>query len=317
MLAERQRAVLLSDVWISNDGVTWDFTNPGCWVPQQDQVKAPGTFQAATEGGSCSTDFDCWKAKHGDATCVNGFCVCRHWSARERFAAVAVDERIYIAGGVRYSQQFLCGRFSCGNEYATHLNDVWRSDDLGKTWIEMIAMADWAPRADFAFVYASSRFWVFGGRGGDPRDDSTNPLYNDAWASSDAQQWTLNTSSAVWGPRCYHSVLSRDGVLYMLMGEVEVALPPVVKLADLSIADQVVAAAAQAPSNVDHSSEAAYEEPPSGENVNGMQIQPIGDVYVHYLDSLSAERDLYGRERNVWWRDYGDEMQWQVREQCR
>ena len=46
------------------------------------------------------------------------------------------------------------------------LNDVWRSDDLGKTW-SLVTSAPFAPRAAAATVAANGRIFVAGGRGED------------------------------------------------------------------------------------------------------------------------------------------------------
>ena len=189
-------------------GDSWDVINQGCWVAQVDQVKPPGI-----SAGYCIADVDCWRANFGDAVCVNNACACRHWSPRERFGAVVRGTDIYIAGGLSYSETLLCGRASCGTEYATLLNDVWVSRTLGQTWVEVVRAATWAPRADLAFVVASNRLWVIGGRGGDVRNFAANPLYKGAYYSVDlGRSWVLNATKGgqPWSARSEHAVLALE-----------------------------------------------------------------------------------------------------------
>ena len=319
--ATRNRAILMNDVWVVQDGADgsvggayWDFTNQGCWVAQADQVKPPGVL-----AGVCATDADCWRANFGDAACQNGACVCRHWSPRERFGAVVRGTNIYVAGGLGFSEQQLCGHASCGTEYATFLNDVWVSTTLGQTWTEATRMAAWAPRADLAFVFGAKRFWVIGGQGGDVQDFAVDPLFSDSWYSTDlGKTWVLNASYGGWAARGGHSLLLWEparptdgrppGTRFMLLfGQKEVVLDTLaVAAADFTDAELVANAAALAPNNVQQAVQEIYVAPPPGELVNSMQVQPTATGFSLFPDAASAlGADIFGRAPpNAWWADF-------------
>lgn len=96
---------------------------------------------------------------------------------------------------------FVMGGMTDINNPATALNDVWRSDDGGLTWIQL-ANAPWAARG---FVNSgqglpifNNLLWVMGG------GDYTANLYNDVW-SFDGAAWTFVTAAAAWVPRQYNA----------------------------------------------------------------------------------------------------------------
>jgi hypothetical protein len=121
-LLRRERTTLVNDVWLSHDeGLTWDFTNPGCWgagsdasggqVPMNtiEYQQWPGTPRQA-----CRTDADCYAQAFGPSVaCVANprnnrqrMCVCtRLFSPREHAAVAGTSAltqipAIYVTGGV-------------------------------------------------------------------------------------------------------------------------------------------------------------------------------------------------------------------------
>jgi hypothetical protein len=311
---ERHRSELTSDVWTSKDGAVWDYTNGGCYVPQLEHAEAPGSIKQR-----CTTDYDCFKAALGDATCVDAFtrlqptrrmCVCRHWSPRERFAAAAHEGNIYVSGGVMYHQQFLCGAYACGSELPQFLDDLWASRDLGKTWIMVTPVATGAPhgRADHAFVRLGTRWWIIGGRGmaDDPSKNSVDLLYNDAYASSDLETWALNVSTSDWSPRCGFSVVVNGSVLYLVGGEQQFFIQDAASIV-LSALDKVKAAAASAPTNIDRGIAAAAAIVYPGHMANKVQLTTLPDVLVYYEnDGAMLESRYEGWGSQVWFPDFGD-----------
>lgn len=101
------------------------------------------------------------------------------WLAR-KFLGAVVDEQgyLYIAGG-------LTG-YGIGG-----LNDVWRSEDRGRTWSSVTKAATWTARHSFAFARltagtATGRFYIVGG------DDGQRQ--HDVWSSDDkGNTWQLMT----------------------------------------------------------------------------------------------------------------------------
>jgi len=158
----REISILMSDVWYSEDGgaccllvvglrvswltlrvvcvcacmclrlysaVSWYMVNPGCYVQQADLMYKG----AGVPYGKCFSDNDCRRAKLGNAECIRGACVCKHWGPRERFGLVTFKDHLYVVGGVTHVQRQMCGQYSCGEQYRHVLNDVWRSAD-GIEW---------------------------------------------------------------------------------------------------------------------------------------------------------------------------------------
>lgn len=302
-----EKSILMSDVWATVDGHGWELINPGCYVPSLDHTKRPGTLTQ-----QCSTDRDCWMRRLGNTHCFEGMCVCKHWSPRERFSAASFGGRVYVAGGVTYVQRNLCGTYACGNEVAQHLNDVWASDDLGNAWTQIVAAAQWAPRADFALVYAGGLMWVLGGRSGIPSDSGYNPLYNDVWASTLGEDWFQNTTGAAWSKRAGHVVAvdGERGRLFMLGGVEEVELPPPPPPDDPATAAD--AAAANVRTNIYHEPSVVVPPVYEGEMVNGMQVKPLEEAWQIDITDVSAEAGEYGGLKNVWLPDF-NEWQFQVR----
>ena len=58
---------------------------------------------------TCNTDYDCYATLKlgtngaqpgGTVKCISGMCTCTIWTPRERFAAAAHGQSIYVVGGV-------------------------------------------------------------------------------------------------------------------------------------------------------------------------------------------------------------------------
>ena len=242
----REMAVLLGDIWSTTDGEKWDLVTPGCLTdtPQPDLVRKQGHVRA-----NCRRDADC----KGPATCrpPHMTCVCDMWSPRERHAVAVYPEqpelpqvcgptgpesRMWVFGGFGWQHTQQCGNNTCGGGYRTFLNDVWRTKKVctmahrandpdgctpvnqvfGEAWEQVMSHAPWAGRGAHAAVVHNGAIWILGGRGGDHRNASFNPLYNDAWSCGDVggARWHQNVSSCPWSPResfTAVSVVDEDG----------------------------------------------------------------------------------------------------------
>jgi T5SS/PEP-CTERM-associated repeat protein len=118
------------------------------------------------------------------------------WSARNNFAAVAYNGRMWVLGGQGSSNDF---------------NDVWSSSD-GTNWSEATPAAQWSVRADSAAVVDSGQMRVIGG-------DSDCCGLNDVWSSSDGTNWTQVTNAAQWCPRGAFGAVAFNGRIWVYGGD--------------------------------------------------------------------------------------------------
>jgi len=132
------------------------------------------------------TDFyhDCWRSEDGvDWAQLPE----APWSKR------AYPELVQLSNG---SLLVLGGEAGFGG--FEFLNDVWRSDDGGSHWVEVVKNAPWKGRAGHKAFVKGDEVWLLGGgvrtliRG----------LFNDVWVSADGgATWEERTKSAEWSPR--------------------------------------------------------------------------------------------------------------------
>jgi len=131
------------------------------------------------------------------------------FSRREDHAAVSHDDALYVIGG---------------HDGTNYLNDVWKSNDAGKTWIEVLGDTGNPGNNQFprrylhAAVAHGGDLYIIGGH------DDRNYL-NDVWKSSDdGKTWievlkdTGNPGNTQFSRRTYHSVSVMGGALYVIGG---------------------------------------------------------------------------------------------------
>jgi PKD repeat protein len=119
------------------------------------------------------------------------------WPARYAHTGVALpDGSIVIMGGLDNSDNLL--------------NDVWRSTDIGASWLQQTGSAGWSPRSDFSSVaMPDGSIVVMGGTG----------LTHDVWRSTDnGASWMQQTGSAGWSGRNEHSSVAMPDGSIVLMG---------------------------------------------------------------------------------------------------
>lgn len=124
------------------------------------------------------------------------------WSPRAYHTSVVMpDGSIVLMGGI--------GRDG------VHKNDVWRSEDRGKTWIQQTPSAAWSPRFEHSsVVMPDGSIILMGGW------DINGTRKNDMWRSTDyGKTWTKRNTNAEWSPRAYHgSVVMPDGSIVLIAG---------------------------------------------------------------------------------------------------
>ena len=173
-----------NDVWWSEDGKDWtpveptDPTNPRRFSARAaHQVVVHDNRLWVIGGADGSTRYnDVWWSEDGaDWTKVEPTDPTdpRRFSTRHRHQVVAHNDELWVIGGSE-------GLFSSKN-------DVWWSEDNGKTWTKATASADFSTRDGHQAVVHDNRLWVIGGSDVGARN-------NDVWRSEDGVNWRLGFS---------------------------------------------------------------------------------------------------------------------------
>ena len=105
---KREMTVLMNDIWSTTAtdkgaGDSWFLEQPGCIVPQHDQILYNGR-----QANYCEDDDDC--VLNSKCDLAKKTCVCQMWSPRERHATTAFQGRLYVMGGVTYRDVQACER---------------------------------------------------------------------------------------------------------------------------------------------------------------------------------------------------------------
>ena len=113
-------------------------------------------------------------------------------------------------------------------------SDVWRSDDRGRTWDQILPDGEpdsWPARAYFGAVNKGGAMYVLGGQDYSvvpnqcppnvpdcPPFVSTSNFFNDVWKSWDGAHWRRLTADAGWAGRAGLSVEVLNGEIYVFGG---------------------------------------------------------------------------------------------------
>ncbi len=164
------------------------------------------------------------------------------WGKRAGLRVVELDDSLFLLGGRTPRQSTIPGDSDIWS-------DVWRSNDLGVTWEQVVDndLPDtWSARAYFQAVSDGEQIFVLGGQdyglepnpfcelfeqgmepppGLDIDPDApcpeflpTSEFFNDVWSSPDGVTWTQLTGSAPWAERAGLSAAVLDGYVYVLGG---------------------------------------------------------------------------------------------------
>ncbi|MCC7565207.1 MAG: PKD domain-containing protein [Methanomicrobiaceae archaeon] len=201
----------LHDVWRSADrGTTWDEVNPSAlWTERYGHATvAIGDTIILMGGYDGDPTSDVWRSINGGEnwTCVNAIA---GWPARYHHTSVVTPNGdIILTGGLDDSRD--------------PLNDVWRSEDGGATWILATASAGWAARSSHTSVAMPDGSIVL--MGGKDADDT--PL-NDVWRSTNGGTTWTQLPSAGWTARGGHtSIAMPDGSILLMGGKGAGGVPP-------------------------------------------------------------------------------------------
>ena len=126
------------------------------------------------------------------------------WSSRSLHGSVILSsDRILVIGG------------NPSTSFTEIYKDVWRSSDLGRTWVPLTINMECGPRTGHAcVVLADGTILIMGGY------TTGYTVMNDVWKSIDGgATWTLVTASAGWSVRGGHSsVVLADGTIIVMGG---------------------------------------------------------------------------------------------------
>jgi hypothetical protein len=103
--------------------------------------------------------------------------------------------------------------------------DVWRSDDQGGSWKQIVQSGDaWPPRAYFQAVTKGPFMYVLGGQnfkaGAEcpPGVPNCSDFFNDVWRSLDGVHWKQMTADAGWEGRAGLSAVVFNHYIYVMGG---------------------------------------------------------------------------------------------------
>ncbi len=202
-------ATLLSDVWTSTDGATWNevtvlspFTpraSFGSAVHDEDGA-GPEPAKLWVVGGWNGTAGanDVWSSPDG-ATWTQ-VSASTSFSPRYFTRCVSYNGLLWMTGGF--------------DGYG-YMNDVWSSAD-GVAWTMVTNGAAFPGRIGHTLEVfddgSGPKLWIVGGYNG------TLGFLNDTWASSDGETWTLMNNGTGFSPRAGHSSAVFNGHLFTLAG---------------------------------------------------------------------------------------------------
>lgn len=237
-------SVVRSDVWATDDqGATWQERTPAAPWAARAYCKAvehrgamyvlggqnftfgqaclpPGGIPGGLPPGvvpTCSQFFnDVWKSEDGRTW--TQVAAAAPWEGRAGLSAWSHRGALYVAGGSANDDAAIIGP---GGPQRTYFDDVWRSTDGGRTWVEATDHAPWQARAGAATAVRGGFAYLIGGEDGftcASGSDRCPPYFNDVWRTSDGTTWQLVTDNAGFSPRPGHQCLTLRGEIICFGG---------------------------------------------------------------------------------------------------
>lgn len=182
----------LSDVWSSDDGLSWNLvTDSAPWGPR-DAVIASHESKLWLFGGfdgSLPYKNDVWNSVDG-----------QNWT-------LVVENAAWPARNEHRVESFLGELWLMGGGYS----DLWRSSD-GEEWTLADADVPWGTRDAFATVVTPDAIYLMGGTTGG------SVFYSDVWKTTNGTDWTLVTEDAGWSNRAFHDATFAGGRIWISGG---------------------------------------------------------------------------------------------------
>ncbi len=176
-------------------------------------VNINGTY--ILTGGRNSTDTmhnDVWKSDDHGVTwqLMNASA---GWEPRAYHFCVYLNNALFVMGG------------QGGDGLFEFFDDIWRSDDLGKTWTNVVQHAPWGKRAGgYGFVY-DNQIYLMSGAYCDPidfpcnRQNGSRHYFDDVWTSKDGVHWNQIAKGYSFLKREGIIVVVKDGNFYAFGGD--------------------------------------------------------------------------------------------------
>ncbi len=192
-----------SDVWSSDDGITWtlmtDAAPFGNLFGHTAAVFRNRIWIIGGKTGSKTFNRAVWSSSNGV-----------RWN---RETAMPFSPRLYHGCVVHEEKLVVIGGLS-DSENEPILNDVWSSGD-GLSWQRSAEHAPFAERYGHGCAVFNGRIVVAGGF-----NDAveTQASFNDVWQSENGSEWTRVTDAAPFSKDHYHSLVSFENRLWALGG---------------------------------------------------------------------------------------------------
>lgn len=165
------------------------------------------------------------------------------WAGRAGLEAAAVGRSFYVLGGRTPNPWVAPPNGPLPGDSTIH-GDVWRSDDRGRTWRQVLATGQpgsWPARAYHEVVTRGRKMFLLGGQNISvvnnpacawldeppffpacgPPFFSSSEFFNDVWSSRDGVRWTQLTAEAPWAGRAGLSAVVFRGEIYVMGGSYE------------------------------------------------------------------------------------------------
>jgi hypothetical protein len=243
-----------NDGWRSTDqGATWtQMTADAGWTPRSDHTSvamADGNI-VLMGGDDGSRRNDVWRSTDQGATWTQ-MTAAAEWTARSRHSSVVLEDgSIVLMGGhdgsyqndvwrstdqgVTWTEMTPAAEWTARRNHTSvvlpdgsillmggyvgweggYRNDVWRSNDQGKSWIQLTDAAEWTGRSSHnSVVLPDGSIVLMGGYDGS--------FLSDVWCSIDqGATWTKKTGFASWAEARNHtSVALPDGSIILMDGD--------------------------------------------------------------------------------------------------
>lgn len=158
------------------------------------------------------------------------------WEGRAGLQAINHKGKLYIMGGRTPLNPLVTNVPGASKIWG----DVWKSDDKGKSWTQILETDDnshWPARAYFQAVIKGKHIYIIGGQNFNIIDNpgfpfcspcppkiSKSDFFNDVWRSEDGKIWTnmtINMSSLKrWSPRAGLSAIVFNEEIFVMGGSV-------------------------------------------------------------------------------------------------